>query len=154
MCYFFIRIKQVLIHEGVRFGSFSVFCMLLDIRHLSKYPSILKHVLYHTLHVGLAWIVQTPALTEEQVISMLEFLIDNIFAEFRGRFFQQLSAFLWKRTVPLSLPTFSYFHMNRSSFRHLSKTRRSKKPCHVIRHSDILMMFFPLTIQTFLIKVY
>ena len=33
----------------------------------------------------------------------------------------------------------------------LVKTRRSKKPGHLISHSDILMVFFPFTIQTFLI---
>ena len=57
--------------------------------------------------------------------------------------FNKLSAFLWERTVCLSLPTSFYFHMNRGSFRHLSKTRRSKKPDYLISLSDILMMFFP-----------
>lgn len=137
MCYFFIRIKQVLIHEGVRFGSFSVFCMLSDICHLSKYPLILKHVLYHTLHVGLAWIVQTPALTEEQVISMLEFIIDNNLVEFRGKRSHQIVGIPMRPNCTHVLVDSPFIHMSRSFFKNLSITRRSKKPDHWISHSDI-----------------
>jgi hypothetical protein len=39
--------------------------------------------------------------SEEQVISMLEFLIDNIFVSFGGTLFQQVSAYQWVQIVPL-----------------------------------------------------
>ena len=39
--------------------------------------------------------------SEEQVISMLEFLIDNIFVSFGGTLFQQVVAYQWVRIVPL-----------------------------------------------------
>ena len=54
-------------------------------------------------------------------------------------FSNKLSAFLWEQTVRLFLSTFSYFLMDRSSSRHLSKTIGSKKPDHLISLSDILI---------------
>ena len=39
--------------------------------------------------------------SEEQVISMLEFIIDNIFVSFRGNCFSRSSAYQWVRIVPL-----------------------------------------------------
>jgi hypothetical protein len=40
--------------------------------------------------------------SEEQVISMLEFLIDNIFVSFGGTLFQQVVGFCFKRVFNLS----------------------------------------------------
>ena len=39
--------------------------------------------------------------SEEQVISMLEFLIDNIFVSFGGHCFSRSSAYQWVQIVPL-----------------------------------------------------
>lgn len=61
----------------------------------------------------------------------------------------KLSAFLYERTVHLSLPTSTYFHINPSSFRNWLKARRSKKPGHLISLSDKLIMFFQFTIKLF-----
>ena len=40
--------------------------------------------------------------TEEDIIKMLEFLVDNIFVSSPERFSNTLSAFPWAQTVPLS----------------------------------------------------
>jgi hypothetical protein len=47
--------------------------------------------------------------SEEQVISMLEFLIDNIFVSFGGTLFQQV----------VGIPIYFYTHMSRSFFKSL-----------------------------------
>lgn len=75
----------------------------------------------------------------------------HIFASSIDSISKKLSVFLWERTVRLSLPGSSHFHMNRTLFKHLSKTRRSKKADNFILHSDLLLMFFSITIQTYLI---
>ena len=40
--------------------------------------------------------------TEEDIIKMLEFLVDNIFVVFAGKVFQQIGGIPWAQTVPLS----------------------------------------------------
>jgi hypothetical protein len=50
--------------------------------------------------------------SEEQVISMLEFLIDNIFVSFGGTLFQQVVG------IPMGTIYF-YTHMSRSFFKSL-----------------------------------
>ena len=40
--------------------------------------------------------------TEEDIIQMLEFLVDNIFVVFAGKVFKQIISFPWAQTVPLS----------------------------------------------------
>jgi len=42
---------------------------------------------------------------------MVEFRIDNIFAEIEGTFCNKSSASLWERSVPLSSRIFSYAHI-------------------------------------------
>ena len=101
--------------------------------------------------------------TGEQVIRMLDnpfVLLTTYLLKFEVKFFNELSAFLWKRTACLSLPTLSYFLISWRSFRIQtliknkkppSNTRKPKQSNHSFPHSDILMMFFPLTILTFII---
>ena len=87
--------------------------------------------------------------TEERVIGMLEFLIDNMFVEFRGRLFQQMVRIpMGTNCAPLLVDLF-LFSNELESYRHLSK--QEDKTCH-ISHSDILLMFFLLTILSFLIE--
>jgi hypothetical protein len=44
---------------------------------------------------------------ENEVISMLEFLIDDMFVEFRGHIFEQIIGFPKGIKISLSMPTFS-----------------------------------------------
>lgn len=85
------------------------------------------HYKFITLEYHTTWFVKSEhtnkiCYTEEQIISMLLFLLNNIFVEFGGVFFQQS-----KWNVHHSVAT-SHNHMSLSSFRQLSKIRRTKKP--------------------------
>lgn len=68
----------------------------------------------------------------------------NLEVEFPSR----LSACIAETTVLLFWSTFSYFQMSKISSIHL-KTKRSKKPAHLVAHTCILLMFFPFIIDTF-----
>lgn len=68
----------------------------------------------------------------------------NLEVEFPSR----LSACIVETTVLLFWSTFSYFQMSKISSIHL-KTKRSKKPAHLVAHTCILLMFFPFIIDTF-----
>ena len=63
--------------------------------------------------------------SENEVISMLEFLIDNMFVEVGGYiFFSKSSASLCEQPVPLSLLIFSYTPMRLGLYKNLSKTNQ------------------------------
>ena len=57
--------------------------------------------------------------SEEQVISMLEFLIDNIFVSFGGTLFQQVVGMPMGTNCAPLLADFFYTHMSRSFFKSL-----------------------------------
>ena len=52
--------------------------------------------------------------TEDDIVGMLNFLIDNIYVEFGGQIFQQVLAFLWELIVPHYLLTYFYIHMRQN----------------------------------------
>jgi hypothetical protein len=64
----------------------------------------------------------TEKFSETDIINMREFLIDNIFAIFAGRVFQQT---VWVQTVPLFSPTCSFDRMRQTS--HSSFSRKTKR---------------------------
>ena len=64
--------------------------------------------------------------SENEVINMLEFLIDNIFAEFGGTFCSKSSVSLEEQSVPLSSHIFSIIHA--LSRKKKSATERMKSP--------------------------
>lgn len=70
----------------------------------------------------------------------------HIFLIWRLTFLNKLLAFLWERTISLSLQTSSYCRMSQISLRRFSKTRTSM---YAITHSDSMMIFYPWTLQTF-----
>ena len=59
----------------------------------------------------------TEKYTENEIIKMLEFLVDNIFVEFGGQIFQQTIGFLWEQIALHCLLIYSYIHMRRTSCR-------------------------------------
>ena len=65
--------------------------------------------------------------TEEDIIKMLEFLVDNIFVVFAGKVFQQIIGIPIGRaqTVPLSYPTYFYTRTKRNSYSPCSRPVRS-----------------------------
>ena len=77
--------------------------------------------------------------TEEDIIKMLEFLVDNIFVVFAGKVFQQIIGIpmktnrrrsdpvLWQKhkTVPLSWPTYFYTRTKQNSYSPCSRPVRS-----------------------------
>lgn len=70
-------------------------------------------------------------------------------------FFSKLSAFLYMGTncTPLLVDIFNFSY--KSEFLHtIVKNQKFKNSDHLMSHSDILRMFFPLTVQTFLIGFY
>lgn len=76
------------------------------------------------------------------MISRLEFVIDKIFVKFEH--FEQIVGISMGTNCEPLLSDLFLFSMRRSSFWHLSKTRRSQKPDPLISHSGILMKFFQL----------
>ena len=76
--------------------------------------------------------------SKEQVISMLELLIDNIFVSF-GEPFQQVVGIPMGTILPLFYPIYLYAHMSWSFFKILLKTRRFMKLEPLISHTGILM---------------
>jgi hypothetical protein len=62
----------------------------------------------------------TKKFSETDIFNMLEFLIDNIFAMFGERVFQQLT-YLWVQTVLLFTPTCSFIRMRQTSYRGFSR---------------------------------
>jgi hypothetical protein len=80
--------------------------------------------------------------TEEQVISMLEFLMDNIFVSFGGTLFQQIVGIpMGTNCAPLFADLF-YTHMSRRFFKSLSKIRGFMRLEPLISHTGILMTFY------------
>jgi hypothetical protein len=67
----------------------------------------------------------TKKFSETDIINMLEFLIDNIFAMFGGRVFQQTVGILWVQTVLLFSPTCSFIRMMQTYRGFSRKTNRS-----------------------------
>jgi hypothetical protein len=65
----------------------------------------------------------TEKFSETDIINMLEFLIDNIFAIFAGRVFQQT---VWVQTVLLFSPTCSFDRMRQTSHSGFSKKNEKK----------------------------
>jgi len=57
----------------------------------------------------------TKKFSEADIINMLEFLIDNIFAMIDGRVFNRLSAYIWVQIVLLFLPTCSFIRRRQTS---------------------------------------
>ena len=91
--------------------------------------------------------------TEEQVISMLKFLIDNTFVEFGGRLFQQIVGIpMGTNCAPLLADLFLFSY--ESEFLQTLVKNKKIKEARLFNYSFryILMMFFPLTIQSFLIE--
>ena len=89
--------------------------------------------------------------SEEQVISMLEFLIDNIFVEFEGKHFQQIIGIpIGTNCMPLLADLFLSLYES-EYLQALVKTRGYKKSDQLISHSDILLIFFLLRILPLLI---
>ena len=68
----------------------------------------------------------TKRFSETDIFNMLELLIDNTFAMFGERVFNNQSAYLWVQTVFLFSPTYSFIRMRQTSYRGFSrKTKRS-----------------------------
>ena len=85
----------------------------------------------------------------ENIISMLEILIDNIFAEFGWHFFIVSSTSLWEQTAPLFLSIFFYTTMRLRLYKNLSKKKKIHKLKPLIGLSGILMMFFSINKPNF-----
>jgi len=67
----------------------------------------------------------TKKFSEIDIINMLEYFIDNIFAMCSGRVFHQIS-YLWVQTVLLLSPGCSFIHIRQTSYRDFaSKSKRS-----------------------------
>ena len=80
--------------------------------------------------------------TEEQVISMLEFLIDNIFVEFGGKIFQQTIGIpMGTNCAPLLADLFLYSYETEFLQNLIRDKKKSKRLDLSISPIDILMMF-------------
>ena len=68
--------------------------------------------------------------TDQEVISTLEFLLDNIYLSLlKGQFFNKVSAFLRSLIVPLSQPICFFILINRNSFKILWKAKNLIEHC-------------------------
>ena len=54
--------------------------------------------------------------TEDDIINMLEFLVDNFFVVFGGKVFSRYPALQWAQIVPLSKATYFCTHTKRNSY--------------------------------------
>ena len=82
-----------------------------NIRQLYKFIVLPQELTYVVKHNSKG----KKSYTENEVISMLEFLIYNIFVEFGWQFFFSKSlTFLWGQIMSLSLPIFSATHMSQN----------------------------------------
>ena len=63
--------------------------------------------------------------SEDDIIKMLEFLVDNIFVVFAGKVFHRQSAFQWVRIVPRFSPTSFCIHTKRISYSLCSQRERN-----------------------------
>ena len=63
--------------------------------------------------------------TDEDIVKMLEFLVDNIFVVFAGKVFQQIIGIPMGTNVPLSWPTYFYTRTKRNSYSPCSRPVRS-----------------------------
>ena len=63
--------------------------------------------------------------SEDDIIKMLEFLVDNIFVVLPEKSSSRQSAFQWVRIVPLSSPTSFFIHTKRISYSLCSQRERN-----------------------------
>jgi hypothetical protein len=62
--------------------------------------------------------------TKNEIISILEFFIDNVFVEIGGLdFFSKSSVFLTEQTDPLTMPIFLFTPMRENICKHFSKQK-------------------------------
>ena len=81
--------------------------------------------------------------SEEQVISMLEFLIDNIFVSFGGTLFQQVVGIpMDTNCAPLLADLFLYSYESEFLQKLVKKIRRFMRLEPLISHTGILMTFY------------
>ena len=77
----------------------------------------------------------TKKFSDTNMVYMLEFLIDNIFAIFGGRVFNKQSAYLWVQTVLLFLPTCSFLNL-----RILITPLVSSNSCNFVANSVLIFV--------------
>ena len=65
--------------------------------------------------------------TDDVIINMLEFLVDNIIVVLGERFSNGWLAFQWAQIVPLSWPTYFCTHTKRNSYSLYSRLERNSK---------------------------
>jgi hypothetical protein len=66
----------------------------------------------------------TKKFSETDIFNMFEFLIDNIFVIFGGRFFNRQSAYLWVQIVLLLSPPCFFIRMRQTSYRGFSRNTK------------------------------
>ena len=85
--------------------------------------------------------------TKNEIISILEFFIDNVFVEIGGLdFFSKSSVFLTEQTDPPTMPIFLFTPMRENICKHFSKQKQDMqaKAFNLTFNYIILMMFCPL----------
>ena len=80
--------------------------------------------------------------SENDIISMLVFLIDKILLMFGGRNFNRKYAYLWVQIVLLFSPACSFIPMGQTSQKDLSRKTKRSQPDALFSHPAILMMSF------------
>lgn len=86
---------------------------------------------------------------------MLEFLINNLFVEFGIHFMKKpLVILIGSSCAPLLDNLYVFLLESEFIQTRLINKKIKEKPDHFISHTDILIMIFPLTIQTFLVGIH
>ena len=81
--------------------------------------------------------------SEDNIIKMLEFLVDNIFVVFAGKVFQQIVGIPMETNCALFKPIYFFTHMKQNLYSFCSQLGGNSWRLGSISHTGTSMMFCP-----------